>query len=117
MIQTDSVFRFPKSTITPVGAPRLELGTSALSGLRSNQLSYAPGGGRLENHSAAGKMLDTLSFRRFTTESAILDRPVKLSNANSGRAATGAAAAGHRSGPQASQTIKHSEIVPPSCNA
>jgi hypothetical protein len=25
-----------------VGAPRLELGTSALSGLRSNQLSYAP---------------------------------------------------------------------------
>ncbi len=27
-----------------VGAPRLELGTSALSGLRSNQLSYAPGG-------------------------------------------------------------------------
>ena len=25
-----------------VGAPRFELGTSALSGLRSNQLSYAP---------------------------------------------------------------------------
>ena len=25
-----------------MGAPRLELGTSALSGLRSNQLSYAP---------------------------------------------------------------------------
>ena len=25
-----------------VGAPRLELGTSALSGPRSNQLSYAP---------------------------------------------------------------------------
>ena len=28
-----------------VGAPRLELGTSALSGPRSNQLSYAPGSG------------------------------------------------------------------------
>ena len=26
----------------PVGVPRLELGTSALSGLRSNQLSYTP---------------------------------------------------------------------------
>src|SRR3954468_5073260 len=29
-----------------VGAPRLELGTSALSGLRSNQLSYAPAYGK-----------------------------------------------------------------------
>ncbi len=29
-------------TTEQVGAPRLELGTSALSGLRSNQLSYAP---------------------------------------------------------------------------
>lgn len=31
----------PKSS-NRVGAPRFELGTSALSGLRSNQLSYAP---------------------------------------------------------------------------
>ncbi len=30
-----------------VGAPRFELGTSALSGLRSNQLSYAPGNFRV----------------------------------------------------------------------
>ncbi len=26
----------------PVGVPRLELGTSSLSGMRSNQLSYTP---------------------------------------------------------------------------
>ncbi len=37
--------RHPASCIlSQVGAPRFELGTSALSGLRSNQLSYAPGG-------------------------------------------------------------------------
>ena len=35
-------------TSRKVGAPRLELGTSALSGLRSNQLSYAPGGWRTD---------------------------------------------------------------------
>jgi hypothetical protein len=34
-----SCIPFPQT----VGAPRLELGTSALSGPRSNQLSYAPG--------------------------------------------------------------------------
>jgi hypothetical protein len=33
----------PTSHLSLVGAPRLELGTSALSGPRSNQLSYAPG--------------------------------------------------------------------------
>ena len=36
-----SSIQHPASSL--MGAPRLELGTSALSGLRSNQLSYAPG--------------------------------------------------------------------------
>ena len=38
-----------------MGAPRLELGTSALSGLRSNQLSYAPG--TILNDSTRGKRI------------------------------------------------------------
>jgi tetratricopeptide (TPR) repeat protein len=45
MSENSDIFQFQHFTFHipgNVGAPRLELGTSALSGLRSNQLSYAP---------------------------------------------------------------------------
>ena len=51
-----------------VGVPRLELGTSALSGLRSNQLSYTPGTAKNPLKRARGG------------EHAILNRPLCVSN-------------------------------------
>jgi hypothetical protein len=41
--KNDSDLWSPTPDLSQMGAPRLELGTSALSGPRSNQLSYAPG--------------------------------------------------------------------------
>ncbi len=47
----------------PVGAPRLELGTSALSGPRSNQLSYAPGPKQADHFSCAGPTAEGVENR------------------------------------------------------
>ena len=46
-VQSD---RIGRTLCLLVGVPRLELGTSALSGLRSNQLSYTPDARHLARH-------------------------------------------------------------------
>src|SRR5947207_5277223 len=57
-----------------MGAPRLELGTSALSGLRSNQLSYAPARCKQVILNAAGR-LRKASQQQFGFEFPMINRP------------------------------------------
>jgi hypothetical protein len=86
MQNLNSQFRNPNSA---VGAPRLELGTSALSGLRSNQLSYAP-------DSAVTKMAMLPLASPTLAESHILGCPLPLSKGSYGD--SGSLGKLHRSG-------------------
>ena len=75
--------------LTPlsVGAPRLELGTSALSGPRSNQLSYAPGPVQADHSKCAParcerrpNMNPALSLSRVTGPQTLRDAKVRHFN-------------------------------------
>ena len=65
-----------------MGAPRLELGTSALSGPRSNQLSYAPGPLQAAYSKLHRPTAEGVQMHIWQRVFAIIPRPQTLPHAN-----------------------------------